>query len=92
MENEEIRNTLEKLIIDRRPIRNPGNLPVYMCYLLATSFLVYESISDFVTQTNPTLEDYIPTAIFLTSGTIMHGFKEFLSYKIKRYKQNHKIL
>ncbi len=75
MKNEELGNELEKLITDRHPIRNPANLPIYLNYLLATSFLFYESISSFATQTNPTLEYYIQTIVFLASGTIMHGFK-----------------
>lgn len=86
MENEKLLNQLEKFITDRNPIMNPANYPIYLSYLSATGFLVYESLSNFIGKTNPKLEDYIPTTIFLLSGTIMHGFKEFLSYKLKRNK------
>lgn len=87
MEYEKLRNKLEKLITDRHPIRNPANLPIYLSYLLSAGFALYESISSFATQTNSTLEDYMPAVSFLAGGTIMHGFKEFLSYKLLLYKQ-----
>lgn len=83
MKNEKLVNQLERFITDRS-CRNPANLPIYLSYLSTTGFLIYESVTNFAEQTTPKLEDYMPTAIFLTAGAVMHGFKEFLSYKLKK--------